>query len=177
MTAELLPIGMFIALDYVLDAAKADKTENKVIAIDELWRLMSASKLTAEFAVEVFKIIRGYGGAAIGATQDLEDVIKDESGAAIVNNAKTKFFQPMERQEAEAVARVVDLSDEEIKQLKISKSIKQGAQRKILMVAGANHVFISVKTSEMEHDLITTSADDLRRIAQENASKLKNING
>lgn len=175
MTAELLPIGMFIALDYVLDAAKADKTENKVIAIDELWRLMSASKLTAEFAVEVFKIIRGYGGAAIGATQDLEDVIKDESGAAIVNNAKTKFFLPMERQEAEAVAKVVDLSDEEIKQLIISKSIKQGAQRKNLMVA--NHGFISVKSSEMEHDLITTSADDLRRSAQENAAKLKNING
>lgn len=80
--------------------------------------------------MEVIKIIRGYGGATISATQDIEDVIKDESGAAIVNNAKIKFFLPMERQEAEAVAKVVDLSGEEIKQLKISKSIKQGAQRK-----------------------------------------------
>lgn len=40
-----------------------------------------------------------------------------------------------------------------------------------MTVAGANHVFISVKTSEMEHDLITTSAGDLRRIARENAAK------
>lgn len=171
MSDELLPIGMFIALDFVLDAAKADKTENKVIAIDELWRLMKASRLTAEFAVEVFKIIRGYGGSAIGATQDLADVLRDESGAAIVNNAKIKFFLPMERKEAEDVASVVDLTSEEMKQLKVSKSTKQSAQRRILMIAGANHVFISVKTSQLEHDLITTNADDLKRIAMENATK------
>ena len=112
MTKEMLSIGMFIALDFVMDKAKADKTKNKVIAIDEMWRLMSASKLTAEFAVEVFKIIRGYGGSAIGATQDLDDVLKDESGAAIVNNAKIKFFLPMERKEAEAVAGIIDLTSE-----------------------------------------------------------------
>lgn len=165
MTKESLPVGMFIALDYVMDMAKADKTENKVIAIDEMWRLMAASKLTAEFAVEVFKIIRGYGGSAIGATQDLHDVLNDESGAAIVNNAQIKFFLPMERKEVEEVSRVVDLTAEEMKQMKMSKTTKK-TDRKILMVAGANHVFISVKTSQREHDLITTSADDLKRIAQ-----------
>ncbi len=171
MTKELLPVGMFIALDFVLDKAKANRSENKVIAIDEMWRLMSASRLTAEFAVEVFKIIRGYGGSAIGATQDLADVLHDESGAAIINNAKTKFFLPVERKEAGELAEVVDLSTEEIDQLKISKALKPGASRKILMVAGANHVFISVKTSPKEHDLITTSADDLKRIEREKAAQ------
>ena len=174
LTKELLPVGMFICLDYVLDAAKADRTQNKVIAIDEMWRLMSASKLTAEFAVEVFKIIRGYGGSAIGATQDLDDVLKDESGAAIVNNAKIKFFLPMERKEAEAIASIVDLTSTEMKQMKISKAMKPGAERKILMVAGSNHVFISVRTSKREHDLITTSADDLKRIAAEMNAKKNN---
>lgn len=177
MTAEMLPVGMFIALDYVLDAAKADKTKNKVIAIDELWRLMVASKLTAEFAVEVFKIIRGYGGSAIGATQDLDDVLKDEYGAAIINNAKIKFFLPMERKEAEAVAQIVDITSEELKNMKISKAMKPGQDRKILMVAGANHVFISVKTSKREHDLITTSADDLRRLAREKAAAASSLQG
>lgn len=173
MTPELLPVGMFIVLDYVLDKAKANRAENKVIAIDEMWRLMSASKMTADFTVEVFKIIRGYGGSAIGATQDLSDVLKDEAGNAIINNAKTKFFLPVERKEAEELSGVVDLSSEELDQLKVSKALKPGASRKILMVAGANHVFISVKTSKREHDLITTNADDLQRIAREQALKMK----
>lgn len=176
MTNEMLPIGMFIALDFVLDAAKADKTKNKVIAIDEMWRLMVASSLTSEFTVEVFKIIRGYGGSAIGATQDLDDVLKDEAGAAIINNAKFKFFLPMERKEAEAVASIVDITSEEMKQMKVSKAIIPGSERKMLLVAGSNHVFVSVRTSDREHDLITTNAEDLARIAREKSS-LANAKG
>lgn len=165
MTNEMLPVGMFIALDFVLDAARADRTQNKVIAIDEMWRLMSASSLTSEFTVEVFKIIRGYGGSAIGATQDLDDVLSDKSGAAIINNARFKFFLPMERKEAEMVAKIVDITAEEMKQMKTTRALRPGSERKMLLVAGSNHVFVSMKTSEREHDLITTNADDLARIA------------
>lgn len=166
MTNEFLSVGMFITLDYVLDAARSDRTVNKVIAIDEMWRLMSASSLTAEFTVEVFKIIRGYGGAAVGATQDLDDVLKDESGAAIINNAKIKLFLPMERKEADAVSNIVDLSSAELKQLKSSVTVRPGSERSLLMTAGEDHAFISIKTSAKEHDLITTNADDLKRIAK-----------
>ena len=167
MTNEMLPVGMFIALDFVLDAAKADRTKNKVIAIDEMWRLMAASPLTAEFTVEVFKIIRGYGGAAVGATQDLDDVLSDKSGAAIINNAKFKFFLPMERKEAEALASVVDITSEEMKQMKVSRAVRPGSDRKMLLLAGSNHVFVSLQASQKEHDLITTNADDLARIARQ----------
>ena len=170
MTNEMLSVGMFIALDFVLDVAKADRTRNKVIAIDEMWRLMSASKLTSEFTVEVFKIIRGYGGSAIGATQDLDDVLRDEAGAAIINNANIKFFLPMERKEAEAVAAIVDITSEEMRQMKTTRAVRPGAERKMLMVAGSNHVFVSVRTSPKEHDLITTDADDLSRLARESLS-------
>lgn len=172
MTNEMLPIGQYITLDFVLDAAKADKTQNKVIAMDEMWRLMAASSLTSEFTVECFKIIRGYGGGVIGATQDLDDVLKDEAGAAIVNNAKFKFFFPMERKEAEAVANIIDITSEEMKMMKVSKATRPGAERKILLVAGSNHVFVTVRTSPKEHDLITTNRDDLARIARQNDTEL-----
>ena len=171
LTDELLPIGMFIALDYVLDKAEANRTERKVIAIDEMWKLMRASKLSAEFVVEVFKIIRGYAGSAIGATQDLDDVLANEFGAAIINNSKTKLLLPMDKKEADAVSSVIDLTSEELKQLKRTEtqrtSTGERKASKALMVANTNHIFINIEASKTEHNLITTSADDLRRLSQQ----------
>ena len=170
LTDELLPVGMFIALDYVLDKAESDRTRKKIIAIDEMWKLMKASKLSAEFVVEVFKIIRGYAGSAIGATQDLDDVLANEYGAAIINNSKTKLLLPMDKKEADAVSNVIDLTSEEMKQLKRTETQRtssgQRKASKALMVANTNHIFINIKASQTEHNLITTSADDLRKLAQ-----------
>jgi hypothetical protein len=75
LKGKLLPVGMMIALDYVWDNIKADRTKRKAVFIDEIWQLIGASsnKLAAEFCLEIFKIIRGYGGGAIAATQDLSD--------------------------------------------------------------------------------------------------------
>ncbi len=170
LTEELLPIGMFIALDFVMDQAQADRTKRKIIAIDEMWKLMKGSKMSAEFVVEVFKVIRGYAGSAIGATQDLADVLENESGAAIINNSKTKLLLPMDKKEADAVARVIDLTSEEIKQLKRTETHSASGKRKAskaLMVANSNHIFINIKASKTEHDLITTSADDLQRLKKQ----------
>ena len=170
LTEELLPIGMFIALDFVLDKAQADRTKRKIVAIDEMWKLMKGSKMSAEFVVEVFKIIRGYAGSAIGATQDLADVLANESGAAIINNSKTKLLLPMDKKEAEAVSSVIELTSEEMKQLKRTETQSATGKRKAskaLMVANSNHIFINIKASKTEHDLITTSAEDLQRIKKQ----------
>ncbi len=176
LTPELLPIGMFIALDYVMDKAQADRTKRKVIAIDEMWKLMKASKMSSEFVVEVFKIIRGYAGSAIGATQDLDDVLANEFGAAIINNSKTKLLLPMDKKEADAVSSVIELTAEEMKQLKRTEtqSTSTGKRKasKALMVANTNHIFINIQASKTEHDLITTSADDLRKLAHMNQAEV-----
>ena len=71
LKGKLLPVGMMIALDYVWDNVKADRTKKKAIMIDEIWQLVGASsnKQAAEFCLTIFKTIRGFGGAAISATQ------------------------------------------------------------------------------------------------------------
>ena len=46
--------------------------------------------MAAEFCLEIFKVIRGFGGAAISATQDLSDFFGLEDGKygrAIINNS------------------------------------------------------------------------------------------
>ena len=168
LTEEMLPLGMFIALEYVMDKAQEDRTTHKVVAIDEMWRLMQGSRESAKYVVELFKIIRGFGGAAIGATQDLADVIADESGMAVVNNAKTKLLLPMDGKEAEAVSKVIELTSGEIKGLRRNEALSSGNGRrkasKALLVANTNHCFVEIRASEKEHELITTAAADLKEL-------------
>ena len=95
LKGKLLPVGMVIALDYVWDNVKADITKKKAIMIDEIWKLIgaSSSKEAAEFCLNIFKTIRGFGGAGISASQDLSDFFSMEDGKygrAIINNSKNK---------------------------------------------------------------------------------------
>ena len=164
LSKEMLPVGMFIALDYVWDKARENRTQRKVIFIDEAWKLVGSgsSPQAAEFVTEIFKIIRGYGGSAIAATQDLNDFFAingGEYGSAIINNARTKIIMKTEPKEAATVAKVMNLTEKEVQE--ISK-IKKGT---CLLAANTNHVFIDIAASQAEHDLITTDANDLRRIA------------
>lgn len=166
LTNEMLPIGMFICLDYVWDKAREDRTSRKVIYIDETWRLIGpgSSVQAAEFVLEIFKVIRGYGGSAVAATQDLNDFFALDNGrfgAGIINNAKTKILMKTEAREADVVAKAMDLTASEMDQI---KRIHRGT---CLLAANSNHIFIDIKASATEHDLITTDADDLRRIAKE----------
>lgn len=108
LKGKLLPVGMMIALDYVWDNIKADRVKKKAIMIDEIWQLIGASsnKLAAEFCLEIFKVIRGYGGAAIAATQDLSDFFSLDDGKygrAIINNSKNKIILNLEQDEAQYV--------------------------------------------------------------------------
>lgn len=171
LTDEMLPIGMFIALDYVWDKAKENRMQRKCIFIDETWKLVGtgSSPLAAKFVLEIFKIIRGYGGSAICATQDINDFFALEDGiygTGIINNAKTKILMGTVAKEAETVARVMDLTTSEKDDI---KKLKKGT---CLLVANSNHVFVNVKATEGEHKLITTDRNDLAKYAEENTSRI-----
>ena len=123
LTGELLPVGMFVALDYVWDKAKEDRTKEKAIFIDEAWELIgdddtnnpnNTKALAGEWVQEIFKIIRGYGGAAIAATQDIGDLDRSRFGKGILNVAKTKIILNLENDEAQRVQHILHLSDAEI---------------------------------------------------------------
>lgn len=58
--------------------------------------------------MEIFKVIRGFGGAAVAATQDLSDFFGLEDGKygrAIINNSKNKIILNLEPDEARTVQR------------------------------------------------------------------------
>ncbi len=72
--------------------------------------------MAAEYVLEIFKIIRGYAGSAVCATQDLSDfmALKDgKYGRGIINATKTKIVLNLENDEAKKVQELLHLSDAE----------------------------------------------------------------
>ena len=166
LKGKLLPVGMFIGLDYVWDQVKSDRTKRKAIYIDEIWHLIGASsnRQAGEFCQEIFKIARGYGAAAIAASQDLSDFFSLEDGKygrAIINNSKTKIILNLEPDEAEYVRETLKLTRTEI------RSITQFERGEALISSNNNKVPVLVRASKVEQQLITTDRSELAAILKE----------
>ena len=164
LTGDLLTVGMFVALDLVWDKAKEDRTKEKVIFTDEVWKLIgsSSNRMAAEFVLEVAKIIRGYGGSACFATQDLNDFFALEDGKygkGIINNCKTKIILNLEDDEADRVQDILGLSESE------RQAIIHFERGTAMICANKNHVVVEIKPSEKEKELITTDRRELQAIA------------
>lgn len=162
MNEHLKALGMFIALDFVWDKAKESRIQKKVIFLDELWTLIGSSgnRLAADYVLEIFKVIRGYGGSAIAATQDISDFFALDDGKygkAIINNSRIKFILQLEEDEAFTVQKHLSLSDEETMQ------IIRNNRGEALLCANRNKLVIDIKASPYVYDLITTKRSDLEK--------------
>ena len=166
LKGKLLHVGMMIALDYVWDKIKSDRTKKKAIMIDEIWQLIGAgsNRMAAEFCLEIFKVIRGFGGAAISATQDLSDFFGLEDGRygrAIINNSKNKIILNLEPDEAEFVRDTLKLTKTEI------RSITRFERGEALICSNNSKVPVIIKASKEEQEMITTDRAELEAILKE----------
>ena len=166
LKGKLLSVGMMIALDYVWDKIKSDRTKKKAIMIDEIWQLIGAgsNRMAAEFCLEIFKVIRGFGGAAISATQDLSDFFGLEDGRygrAIINNSKNKIILNLEPDEAEFVRDTLKLTKTEI------RSITRFERGEALICSNNSKVPVIIKASKEEQEMITTDRAELEAILKE----------
>lgn len=165
LTGDLLPVGMFVALDYVWSMVKEDRTVEKAIYLDEVWQLIGAAsnEMAAEYVLEIFKIIRGYGGSAVCATQDLSDfmALKDgKYGRGIINACKTKIILNLENDEAKKVQELLHLSEAE------RMEIVHFERGKGMISTNSNNLTLEFKASQLEKDLITTDRKDLQDLKE-----------
>lgn len=164
-SSDLLTVGMFVALDYVWDKAKENRTQEKAIYVDEVWQLIGASsnRLAAEFVLEIAKIIRAYSGAGIFATQDLNDFFALDDGKygkGIINNCKTKIILNMEDEEAQRVKSILHLSETEV------MNITHFQRGNGLISTNNNNITVEFKASTLEKELITTDRQELLEIIE-----------
>lgn len=162
---ELLPFGTLLAADICLDYCRMSRAENKVVILDEVWSLIGAGSnaQAAEFVLELFKTVRGYGASAIAASQDLEDFFALENGKfgkALLNNSRIKFALMTEPEEAMLIQQHYHLTDEE---MQMHANFTRG---QALLCAGRNRLGVQIIASPREHELITTDPRDIARIRQ-----------
>ena len=163
---DLLAFGTLLAADICLDYCRKSRSERKIIILDEIWSLIGAGSNpeAALFVQELFKTVRSYGAAAIGASQDLEDSFALEGGKygrALLNNARIKFALMTEPEEAALIQQHYHLTDEE---MQMHARFSRG---QALLCAGRNRIGVEIVASKREHDLITTDPRDIKRIREQ----------
>ena len=165
LSGDLLTVGMFVGLDYMWDKAKEDRTRRKQIFIDEVWQIIGASSnpMAADYVFQAVKIIRGYGGGVLVATQDINDFFSLENGKygkGILNNCRIKIILNLEEEEAQRVQDILKLTDTEI------GSITRFDRGSALISTNSNNVTVAIKCSDLEKELITTDREELSRIVE-----------
>ena len=159
MPDDLILPGIYWAIDVANDIIMNAGGELSALIADELWSLVGAGSnpLAAAYVQEMVKTIRGLGGIAITSTQGLQDLFSLEGGKygkGILDSSRIKFVMQMEEQEARLIQQILNLSEEEVRQI---TRFRRGEG---LLCIGYNHVPVAFHVTKKEYDAITTSPTD-----------------
>lgn len=158
---EMLASTMFILMNLVWDKVRQDKTERKMIHFEEGWKLLdNDNEEVGKFVKKVYKLIRGFGGGANFATQEVGDIAKSKFGSSIISNSHCKIVLGMEHSQILEIAGLLGLSEKE------ASKVSRQRKGKALFCAGFNHIPIQVKAFDKEHERFTTDANELAVQAQ-----------
>ena len=161
MPDDLLLPGIFWATDVANDLIMDAGGDLSALIADELWSLVGANSnpLAAGFVQEMVKTIRGLGGIAVTSTQGMQDLFGLDGGKygkGILDSSRIKLVMQMEEQEARLIQSVLNLSEDEVRQI---TRFRRGEG---LLCIGYNHVPVQFHATQKEYDAITTSPTDLR---------------
>ena len=170
MPDDLLLPGIFWATDIANDLISGAGGQLSALISDELWSLVGANSnpLAAGYIQEMVKTIRGLGGIAITSTQGMQDLFSLDNGKygkGILDSSRIKIVMQMEEQEARLIQNVLNLSEEEVRQI---TRFRRGEG---LLCIGYNHVPIAFYATQKEYDAITTSPTDLLNRNAKNESR------
>lgn len=159
MPDDLILPGIYWAIDVANDIIMNAGGELSALIADELWSLVGAGSnpLAAAYVQEMVKTIRGLGGIAITSTQGMQDLFSLEGGKygkGILDSSRIKFVMQMEEQEARLIQQILNLSEEEVRQI---TRFRRGEG---LLCIGYNHVPVAFYVTKKEYDAITTSPTD-----------------
>ena len=164
---NMLPAIMYIAIDLIYDMVKSSRIYLDSIYLDEIWTML-VNESCAEQVQGLVKLIRGYGGACIFASQDIIDLFKNEYGPAIVGNTDIKFLMKMKDSEADRVKQYIDITDEDVSKI---KNFRRGEG---LLISNGDKIRMHVEASEFELEMFSTDPNVIRMFAERNAKK-KNV--
>ena len=86
---QLLPIGMLVVLDSILNriSANRQKGRNTYIFIDEIY-LLFKHEYSANFLFTLWKRVRKYGAYCTGITQNVDDLLQSHTARTMLANSE-----------------------------------------------------------------------------------------
>ena len=150
------------ALDFIWDRVKENPLEHNTIIIEEGWSYLAkgASEAAAKQIQEIFKVIRGYGGSVILATQEIEDILASEYGKSIIACSSIKVLLGVVEGESAELAGSFRLQPQE------ANALESFSQGDALLLAGKDHVFVHFDPTDEDIKRLTTDKRELEAIAK-----------
>ena len=165
---DLLPSFFYIPIKCTYGLVKQNRLSLDTIIIEEAWKLMKYKEAALEIK-EMVKIVRGYGGSICITTQDIDDLMADETGRAVVYGTAIKFVMYMEEPQARKVAENLGLNDDDVDMI---THFKPG---QAMLLTRHAKICINILPSAMEDRDFTTDPNKLKYYAQLEEKATKSV--
>ena len=138
----------FNVLGYLWALIRRDKSERKILVADEAWMLIDPQNPdTLRFLKEVAKVIRGYNGSLMVATQNVYDFLAPAvrmDGEPVLTSAAVNLLLRQDQTNLDYLIHLFNLSDKE------QELLSKARRGEGLLIAGNQRVWISVEGAPHE---------------------------
>lgn len=150
---QLLPIGMLVILDSILNriTANRQKGRNTYIFIDEIY-LLFQHEYSANFLFTLWKRVRKYGAYCTGITQNVDDLLQSHTARTMLANSEFIVMLNQASTDRLELAKLLNISDTQM-----SYITNVGAGQGLLKVGSSLVPFINqFPTDTKLYKLMTT---------------------
>lgn len=111
---KLISACLYAVFDFTNTAVLENPLSKDIVILDEVWKMLKLPAC-AEQVKDMIKLIRGYGGCVIIATQELNDFINNSNGygISVLSNSEIKIILNLKEEELEMVKSHMKLSEDE----------------------------------------------------------------
>lgn len=161
---------LYAVFDFTNTAVLENPLSKDIVILDEVWKMLKLPAC-AEQVKDMIKLIRGYGGCVIIATQELNDFINNSNGygISVLSNSEIKIILNLKEEELEMVKSHMKLSEDECGKIGNFKKAKH-------FYFGSDRVRVSVAATDVEMYTFTTDINVRRKMAEKKSFNVNRIN-
>lgn len=110
--SQLMPIGMLVVLDSILNRITRNRAEGKetYIFIDEIY-LLFQHEYSANFLFTLWKRVRKYGAYCTGITQNVDDLLQSHTARTMLANSEFIIMLNQGSTDREELANLLQISE------------------------------------------------------------------
>jgi len=155
---SIRPIAIYMIMKHIWGEIRAE-LKKRLLVIDEAWWLMQ-NEDSASFLFGIVKRARKYWLGVSTITQDVEDFMKSQYGKPVITNSSLIFLMKQSPAAIETVKHSFNLTEQE-KMILLDSPVGEG-----IFFAGQKHVALRSIASYAEHQFITTTPEEVKKILE-----------